>query len=383
MKVLHVFTLATTAESFFDGQFAYLSEAGYNIHLVATTDPSQSFCKRNRVTFHRIEVTRRVDIKADVKSITALCKLIRQEKFDAVFGHTPKGALVAMTAARLSGVKTRVYFRHGLTYTTSTGIKRFILKTVEQITSILATNIINVSPSLSKLARKDRLNSDKKQSVIGCGTCGGIDTVNIFNPWLLSAAHQAELKRALVGDCNFVVGFCGRICKDKGIIELVDGFKLFKTKHPEINAKLLLVGAYDQRDILPQKEKSEIDSNPDIVTTGSQEKAKLPELYSLMDVFVFPSYREGFGMCVIEASAMEIPILVSRSHGCIDSIKEGITGEYIEVSAQGIAEGLDRILDCSDRKNLGKNGREFVQENFDHQKIWPIIKEFYNSILSR
>lgn len=381
IKVLHVFTLATTAESFFDGQFAYLSEAGYNIHVVASTEPIKCFCEKNAVTFHKIDVARRVDLNTDLKTIRALCKLIKREKFDAVFGHTPKGALVAMCSSWLSRVKTRVYFRHGLIYTTATGIKRIIFKAVEQFTALLATNIINVSPSLNKLAVKDHLNGKRKQTVIGLGTCGGIDTVNIFNPNNISERKKSEQKNNLLGNCDFVVGFCGRLCRDKGITELVDGFNLFKRNHPEIKSKLLLVGPYDERDILNDNTKLEIENSTDIITTGRQDKSILPTLYSLMDVFVFPSYREGFGMCVIEASAMKVPILVSRSHGCIDSIKENITGQYIGISAEDIANGLDNMLDPNLRKHLGAGGRDFVENNFDRKKMWPLIKDFYDEVI--
>ncbi len=378
MKILHVFTLASTAESFFDGQFAYLSEAGHNIHLVASTEPSKKFCQRNHITFHQILVARRVDIKADLRSIKALRKLIKREKFDAVFGHTPKGALVAMCAARLSGVKIRVYYRHGLIYTTATGAKRLIFKTVEQFTAALATKIVNVSPSLSKLAVKERLNSDKKQYVIGSGTCGGIDTANIFNPDNISNEERVELKASIVGDCDFVVGFCGRLCHDKGIVELVDGFKMFQTDHPDLKTKLLLVGPYDERDVLADNIKKEITNNPDIIATGHQDKSKLPSLYALMDVFVFPSYREGFGMCVIEASAMRVPILVSRSHGCVDSIREDVSGRYIDISAESIAKELDGLLDPNLRRHIGIGGRDFAINNFDHKVMWPLIKQFYD-----
>lgn len=381
MKVLHVFTLATTAESFFDGQFAYLSEAGYSLHLVASTQPSHAFCEKNKVTFHEIDVTRRVDIKADMRTIAALRHLIKQEKFDAVFGHTPKGALVAMCAAWLSGVKVRVYYRHGLIYTTAQGLKRRIFKTVEQFTASLATKIVNVSPSLSQLAIKDHLNGAKKQTVIGAGTCGGIDTINAFNPDNLSAERQQELKKSLMGDCDFVAGFCGRLCKDKGITELVEGFKLFQANHPAVKSKLLLVGPYDARDILADEIKSEIENNPDIIATGRQDKSQLPSLYALMDVFVFPSYREGFGMCVIEASAMGVPILVSRSHGCVDSIREDVTGRYIDISAESIAAGLDAMLASELRKHLGEGGRHHVTCNYDHTVMWPLILQYYKGLI--
>lgn len=381
MKVLHVFTLATTAESFFDGQFSYLSEAGYDLHLVASTEPSQDFCERNKVTFHKIDIARKVDLKADIRSILALRRVIKREKFNAVVGHTPKGALVAMCAGRLSGVKTRIYYRHGLIYTTAAGLKRRIFKSVEQFTAALATNIVNVSPSLSVLAVKDRLNGKRKQTVIGSGTCGGIDALDIFNPDKLSTSGQAELKKQIIGNCDFVVGFCGRLCKDKGIGELVEGFKLFQSIHPEIKSRLLLVGPFDERDILANDVKSEIASNPDIIAIGRQPKSKLPNLYAVMDVFVFPSYREGFGMSVIEASAMQVPILVSRSHGCVDSIVENVSGRYIDISAESISDGLEAMLDSDLRERLGSGGRDSVLRKYDRKKMWPLIKEYYASVI--
>ena len=286
-----------------------------------------------------------------------------------------------MCAARLSGVKTRIYYRHGLIYTTATGLKRRIFKSVEQFTAALATNIVNVSPSLSVLAIKDNLNCSKKQTVIGAGTCGGIDALAIFNPDKLSISGQTELKKQIVGDCDFVVGFCGRLCKDKGIGELVEGFKLFQSIHPEIKTRLLLVGSFDERDILPNDIKTEIASNPDIIAIGRQPKSKLPNLYALMDVFVFPSYREGFGMCVIEASAMKVPILVSRSHGCVDSIVDDVSGRYIDISAQSISDGLEAMLDPALRDRLGSGGRDYVLCNFDRKKMWPLIKEYYASVI--
>lgn len=378
MKVLHVFTISTTAEAFFDGQFAYLTDAGYDLHMVASDKPSKDFCERNGITFHKVDVARRVDIKADLKTISALRQLIKREKFDAIFGHTPKGALVAMCAAWVAGVKVRVYYRHGLIYTTANGLKRLIFKSVEKFTATLATNIVNVSPSLSKLAIEDHLNSAKKQTVIGTGTCGGIDTINTFNPELLSEESIAELKATIVGNCDFVVGFCGRLCRDKGITELVKGFRLFRSNHPTFNSKLLLVGQYDERDILADEIKAEIATNPNIIAMGRQDKSKLPSLYALMDVFVFPSYREGFGMCVIEASAMRVPVLVSHSHGCVDSIKENISGLYIDLSDQSIAEGLDVMLDPMLRKRLGDGGRELVTGSYERTSLWPQIKNFYD-----
>ncbi len=383
MKVLHVFTLLTIPESFFYGQFGYLAEHGHEIHLVTDDEEDIEFSRRNHIIYHRIPIIRAISPMGDIGTIKKLMQLIRREKYDAVFGHTPKGAMVAMIAAKLAGVKTRVYYRHGLIYTTAKGLKRSILKTVERLTAACATHIVNVSPSLSKLAVKDHLNSSRKQIVIGLGTCGGIDTINIFNPTKVSQEKVSVLRHTLgIPDNAYVVGFCGRLCRDKGTIELIEGFRIFQQAHPDIVSCLLLVGPYDARDILPPQVKDEIEENHSIVAPGSVSHHFLPDYYSLMDVFVFPSYREGFGMTVLEASAMRIPVLVSRSHGCVDSIRENITGCYIDITSQSIASGLSDMLVPQLRQRLGNAGRDFVTENFERTRMWPKILNLYIKILS-
>lgn len=383
MKLIHVFSIFSTAESFFDGQFKYLTDQGYEIVVVSSDAPNtDAFCKRNGVRFVPLNIPRSVSPMAIVKAVKSICSLIRKEKADAVFGHTPVGALCAMIAARLCGVKNRVYYRHGLIYTTMKGIKHTIFKAEEKFVASLATSVINVSHSLSKLAVADGLNKAEKQYVIGHGTCGGIDAQNIFNPSLVDADKLLIIKKKLgLNDADIVFGFCGRICNDKGIPELVDAFELFQKLHSNIKAKLLFIGRFDTRDGISEEKKQQIESNSEIVISGHIDKVEIPYYYSMLDVFVFPSHREGFGMCVVEASAMEKPILDSRAHGCVDAIVEHETGEYIDLSADGICKGMELMLDEELREKLGKSGRKRVLEWYDFQVMWPLVSDLYKKIL--
>lgn len=383
MKLIHVFSIFGTAESFFDGQFKYLTDQGYEIVVVSSDAPNtDAFCKRNGVRFVPLNIPRSVSPMAIVKAVKSICSLIRKERADAVFGHTPVGALCAMIAARLCGVKNRVYYRHGLIYTTMKGLKHTIFKAEEKFVASFATSVINVSHSLSKLAVADGLNEAEKQYIIGHGTCGGIDAQNIFNPSLLDADKLLIIKKKLgLNDADIVFGFCGRICNDKGIPELVDAFELFQKLHSNIKAKLLFIGRFDTRDGISEEKKQQIESNSDIVISGHIDKVEIPYYYSMLDVFVFPSHREGFGMCVVEASAMEKPILDSRAHGCVDAIVEHETGEYIDLSADGICKGMEQMLDAELRGKLGKSGRKRVLEWYDFQVMWPLVSDLYKKIL--
>lgn len=383
MKILHVFTLSRTPISFFDGQFQYLKEYGYEIVLVCKREVGiEEFAERNGVKFIPVEIPRSMSPLAILKAIATIKQIITSEKPEAVFGHTPVGALVAMIASKMAGVKRRIYYRHGIIYSTMTGVKQKVFMAEEKFVSALATHIVNVSPSLAEKCVKDDINKGEKNMVIGKGTCGGIDAQGVFNPALLDAELlEQERERLGLKGADIVFGFCGRFCKDKGTPELVEAFELFKIRHPELNVRLLMVGSFDERDILPEETKKSMQEFDDIVLTGCILKKDIPLYYRLMDCFIFPSHREGFGMCVIEASAMEVPILVAPSHGCIESIQEDVSGFYINLDAESISQGMERMLEKNSMKTIGKFGRMFVLENFDRQVMLPIVLDMYNQIL--
>lgn len=383
MKILHIFTISRTPIAFFDGQFRYLKEHGYEVVLACKReDGIEEFAERNGVKYISVEIPRSMSPVAILKSIGAIKRIIKDEKPEAVFGHTPVGALCAMIAAKWCGVKNRIYYRHGVIYTTMKGAKYLLFKWEEKFVASLATAVVNVSHSLSRLAAKDHLNTDKKQHVIGHGTCGGIDAVNIFNPTLLIKADLDAAKKKLgLNDVDIVFGFCGRICNDKGVPELIDAFELFRSKHKGLKAKLLLIGAMDIRDGVSGHYADKINEDKDIVLSGHVEGGGIPYYYAMLDVFVFPSHREGFGMCAIEASAMEKPLLVSKVHGCEDTIVEHLTGEYIGLDAESICKGMESMLDADKRRFLGENGRVKVLEWYDFRVMWPLVKELYERIL--
>jgi glycosyltransferase involved in cell wall biosynthesis len=381
-NVLHVFSIINTAEAFFDGQFRYLGNFGFSIHIITSPSNSvKSFCQSNDAKYTLVEISRSNTPIKDIKAVIAICNYIKKEKIDIVVGHTPKGALVSMIASFLLRVPHRIYYRHGLIYTTKKGFKRYTLKLIEKLTSSLSTRIISVSPSMASLCVKDNINTDVKQKLIGKGTCGGIDTINKFNPVSIDQTKLDQLREKYNIQKNaFVVGFAGRLCKDKGIAELVDGFNLLEKWYPEKKFVLILVGYDDIRDKLDQHIINELITNENIIKTGRISADEMPYYYSLMSVFVFPSHREGFGMSVIEASAMEIPVLVSKSHGCIDTIVENITGLYIELSAEPVANGVSALFDVDSRKQLGKHGRIWVSENYDQSVLWPEVVKMYQEM---
>lgn len=382
MRVLQTYTIFDNPYNFMDGQYGYLSDHGIDIYLCCSDDERAiDFANRNNIHFYPIEFVRTVNPIDNIKSFIKLYKFVKKHHFDVVVGNMTMDSLMLMIIGKLLGIKHRIYYRHGLLHTTQTGIKRWIMKAEEKFVSSLATKYVEVSPSVAKIVVDEKLAVKEKQVLFNKGTCNGVDALHRFNPDNIIAEKLNSLKQKYqLSYDNLVFGFCGRFCKDKGLLELVDGFNIFRKKYPQYNSKLLLIGELDTRDCISDSLIKEMRTNPDIITTGKIDKEEMAYYYKMMDVFVFPSHREGFGMVTIEASAMEVPVLTTKSHGCVDSIENGKTGLYVDISGDGIFEGMQKMLDCDYRKLIGKQGRKWVLDNFDCSVVWPEVLKMYRSL---
>nr|WP_089055293.1 glycosyltransferase family 4 protein [Flavobacterium oncorhynchi] len=323
-----------------------------------------------------VNITREISPFKDFKAIFSVYRYIKKNKIEKVIGHTPKGGMIAMIASFLAGVSDRIYFRHGIIYETSSGLKKIILKNVDRLSGFLATKVVCVSNSIREISEKDKLNSASKNIILGLGTCNGIDTEYKYNPDTYEKDTINSLKsKLLIKEEDFVVGFVGRLVKDKGINELIQAWEIVKESHA--NVKLLLVGPIESRDSISEISKSKIYQDDTIIFTDFVLDAA--PYYSLMNVFILPSYREGFPTVVLEASSMGKPVLITKATGCIEAIKEDITGVFITYEPKDIASKIFYYLKNRDIEKIhGKNGRMFVQENFEQTKIWDLISENLN-----
>lgn len=376
-NLLHVVNISFVIPYFLGEQLLYFKEKGYKEYIVCSPSIElEELSKKYGFTFEGIPILRKISLFSDLKALFRICCFIHAKKINIVTGHTPKGALLAMLAAYIMRIPIRIYLRHGLVYETSTGLKRQLLITMDRLSAKLATKIVCVSPSVCRRSIEDGLNKAEKQTLLLKGTCNGID-IQRFNRANIKQETVSVLKSRLgIVDGCFVIGFAGRLVRDKGIIELVNAFTILRKKYSCI--RLLLVGMLEVRDALPTDIVDSINNNPDIITTGYVENAIIENYYALMDVFVLPSYREGFPISILEASAMGLPILTTKATGCVDSIIENKTGIFIPHDAQAISSAIELLYnDKKMRMNYGKNGRAFVEENFRQELIWKEIERLY------
>jgi glycosyltransferase involved in cell wall biosynthesis len=372
MKVLHVVNISFVLPYYIGGQFDFFSDKGYELYVACSpSDDLEVYSKEKKFTNIPVRILRKINPFMDLIAIIKLVSAIKKNNIDIVVGHTPKGALLGMTASYIVGIKKRIYFRHGIMYETSTGFKRSVLKFLEKFTGSLATKVICVSPSVLKISNTVKLSKKEINVILNKGTCNGIDSINQFNPEIISNSNKKNLERTLgISENDIVIGYTGRLVKDKGIEELIEAWVMVKKKYH--NAKLLLIGPFEKRDALNTRCSDFIKNEESIIWTG--QVSDTFNYYYLMDVFILPSYREGFPTVVLEASAMKLPVITSRSTGCIDSIIENQTGIFTEISPDAIFNSIAYYIQNPElRVTHGLNGREYVIENFQQQRIWSEI----------
>jgi glycosyltransferase involved in cell wall biosynthesis len=375
-KILHVVNISFVIPYYLGDQITFFEERGHTIYI-ACTKSENLFQYANKWKFipFELNISRKISPLLDLYSILKLYFFIKKNKIDTVVGHTPKGALIAMISSYFANVNIRIYFRHGLMFETSKGFKKAILIFIERITSHFSTKVLCVSNSVLKGSINYNLSKKNKLNIINSGTCNGIDSLKLFNKALINP----ELRLEIYQKYNFskttkIIGYIGRLAKDKGINELILAWN--KLNKDNLDIKLMLCGPIDERDPIDEELFRRINSDNSIIVVG---EVKKPELfYSIFTCFVLPSYREGFPTVVLEASSMQLPVITTKSTGCIDSIIENETGIFAEISALSLSEKiLFYINNPSIAKLHGNNGRDFVLKYFQQEKQWNSLHQIY------
>lgn len=357
---------------FFLGQYQILSERFDITAISSQKEELELFGEKNGVKVHCIPMEREISLLKDAKGLFKFIQFFRRERPTIVHGNTPKGSLLSMLAAKITRVPVRIYMCHGLRYQGCTGFKRKLLMTMERISCHCATDVVCVSKGVAEVLLSDHI-SKKQPVVIWNGSVRGIDTGK-FNP---NRPFDSTAKRKQYGieDTDYVLTFIGRIVRDKGIQELVDAFQELSERHKDM--KLLLVGRVEQDNAISDETKKIIDDNPAIIAPGVQ--YDVPDILAITHIFVFPSYREGFGLSLMEAGAMEVPSISTNITGCNEVVEEGKTGLLIPThSSKAIVDSVERLYKDKELYNEMKmNCRNSIVSRYEQQELFAKYRDFY------
>lgn len=162
------------------------------------------------------------------------------------------------------------------------------------------------------------------------------------------------------------IGYIGRLVDDKGLEDLLHAIANLNFQLLIINFQLLIYGTGPLERKLKRMAK-DLDIVDKIEWRGFVPYSKVPDAFSEMDIFVYPSWHEGFGRSIMEALAMEKAVVATRVGGIPDLIEDGENGFLVEPhSPKALAEKIEELMKNKDlREKFGKAGRKFVSENFE------------------
>ena len=327
-KICYVSTIAWPLEVFMAPHILNVSRKSH-ITLVTSDSSNLNVSKFGEgVRLVNIQILRNISIYFDILALVNLWNFFRTSEFKCVHSITPKGGLISMLAARLSGVPIRLHTFTGQVWLTRKGSIRILLKAMDKLTAKLATHLLVDSPSQRDFLISSGIVASDKIEVLGEGSISGVN-IDRFAP---NKSARDNLRGSLnISATDIVFVFIGRLCRDKGVDDLIEAFSQISPRAAHFH--LLLIGpdegGYDEfisnmnKDVIKKIFRFDFTATPEIYMAAA-------------DIICLPSYREGFGNVLIEASSVGIPAIASRIYGITDAIVDGVTGclhEAGEISA--------------------------------------------------
>lgn len=374
--ICFVLTSPFAANAFLLGHLKALAE-NYRVTLCVNLEAyplSDRLDPRVRVV--HLPIARKISVIQDLRALLSLMMLFRHENFDAVHSITPKAGLLAMCASFLCGVRRRHHTFTGQVWATRTGVRRAFLKAMDRLIVAFSTRVFSDSCSQSKFLEAEGIGRQHGISVLGKGSIAGVAPER-FRP----DAHARHLLRESLGvsESSCVFLYVGRIARDKGVFDLVAAFSMLVGECE--NAALWIVGPDDEA-LQKDLQLAAGHAANKIVWVGPTFE---PERYmASADVFVLPSYREGFGMVIIESGGCGIPTIAYRVDGVVDAVVDGVTGLLLEAGdIPRLAETMQGMVRQPDfRHQLGRQARVRVCEDFSDRSVTDAWVAFYGEAMA-
>jgi len=378
IKICYVTSVDITVRFILLNHLKFLEKEGYDVYVVCSSGKWIKEVEQEGIKVKTIKFKRKISPLCDLASLVKLFFYLKKEKFDIVHTHTPKAGLIGQLAAKMAGVPIIVNTVHGFYFQkTDSSLKRRFYILIEKIAAKCSSLIFFVNKEDMMTAVKEKICSPKIIKYFG----GGVDLAR-FNPERFSRDFIIKNKKDFgINLEGKVVGIVARLVKEKGYLDLFQAFREIIIDFPKIT--LLAVGLQEpeKKDSIGTDifDKYKIEKN--FIFLG--ERTDVERIYALMDIFVLPSYREGLGVSIIEASAMGKPVVSTDIRGCREVVNDGVTGKLVPPGdSHKLAEAIMYLIkNSAEADRMGKNGRKKVMKEFNEEVIFGRIKEGYESLI--
>jgi glycosyltransferase involved in cell wall biosynthesis len=376
IRLCVIATIGKSIQILYAGRLEHLAANGFEITVACASSEDDDAIMARGVRLKTFPLTRAITPWQDLQTLFQMYRFFRQERFDLIEVSTPKAALIGSLAAWLARCPCQIHVLHGMPYEGKRGLLGWILRGSTSIPCRLAHVTFAVSPSMRERVCADGLAHADHVRVLEAGSANGVD-VGRFSPERIELRDEFRAKHGIPPD-SVVIGFVGRLTRDKGIEELVRAF--IAVQEQNRHAMLLLIGDYEHRDKPAGDVIRTVATHPCIRHVGFQSDV-IPGM-AAMDVVALPTYREGLGNVLLEAAALGLPTVATDATGARDAILAGITGVQVPVGdSVALAEALVKLAhDPALRGRMGRAGRAWVCANFDQRDVWQRQARAYRAL---
>lgn len=379
IRVAHVASIDLTLRVLLLQQLRALRDAGFEVTAISAGGPSVPDLEAEGIRHIAWgSISRSWDPWSDLRAFRELIDILRVERFDLVHTHNAKPGVMGRVAARLAGIPCVLNTVHGFDARPDDGkTKRLAFMSLEWMAARFSD--VELYQSAADLARARRLRMKRWNR---CALLGnGID-LEAFDPTRYPPERVVQIRRELGIAANaLVVGTTGRLVGDKGYRELFAAARQVHAEMPDV--VFLVVGDRDpgKQDALTAHELAE--AARDVVLAGWRED--VPDLIAAMDVFVLPTWREGFPRSPMEAAAMGLPLVLSDIPGCREVARHGVEVVFVPPrDPTALAHALVGLLrDTSLRERLGAAARRTAIDRFDQDRVAEIVVQRSREVLAR
>ena len=377
-KLLLLSTEPITFKLLLSGQPKLMKEEGWELLLVSADGREvQSICRAEGVRHEVIPFVKGENYVEDFISFWLLFQLIRKERPDVIHSYDSKTGFLAMLAGGLVGIPHRIHSITEMPVHTKDPQKG--LTFLEKWTYNKATSLwVNSTGMLSFFTSNFGIDATKFK-LLGSGSTLGVD-LEKFNREVLKENHLvAATMRILPGENDFIILAIGALTKRKGIEDLIAAF--LKSKIVS-RSKLVLIGTFEpEKEPLSQETIQTIREHPRVVQIDWTDHVE--HHLALADVLVHPSHEEGFSNVLLEAAAMQVPIICSNCIGNTSFIKQQKTGLVFPVGEVPVLkEALEFAFVKRDTlASYSDTLFEEVQEKFDRKEMRKLQVDAYRQLL--
>lgn len=382
MKICQLCAVDFTVEKFLLPLIDEMEATGWHVTTICTDGPAIPVLSKKGYRLRTLPIARSMHPIKAIKSIIALYKVFREEKFDVIHVHTPVAALLGRIAAAMAGESFVIYTAHGFYFHDEMpAMKRKLFVFLEQFAGKFTDFLFCQSSEDAQDAVKEGIMPAEKVLAIG----NGVDDAK-FNPVKYTDSIIENRKSLGIPEDAQVAGIIARMVKEKGYRELLEASINLAERTP--NFYLLIIGGklasdHDQAiDEILDNARAKMGSR--LVELGF--RCDTPMLLSLMDVFCLPSYREGLPRTIIEAMMMGKPVIASNIRGCREQVESDITGILVpSKNTNELMLAINKLLIDKDlRVNMGIRGREKALRLYDEKNVIKLqIETIKNTLYSR